>query len=255
MRQIYKKYGNIIEITEIEKTPNKVRVPVPRKGTDVHNVRRLDNLRRVGKTCVRRVSSALEEFGCPLLVTLTFKGDASDAAFASDSLSGFQLRLRTKYPNAQSLFIPELSPTGRIHFHGLLFNVPLRLGDTYKNKRCVSHGDERETRELASLWREGYVDAVQTDGSGRLAHYVSKYITKGAGHVMFSSMRLMRISHGFPKELIVKDEILAEKLATSYAKTHTPFKEWERTNPFLGKIKKTFYYQDEERGIDFQKKT
>ena len=57
---------------------------------------------------------------------------------ANDSLRVFQVRLRAEYPLAQSFFIPELSPRGRIHFHGLLFNVPLSLGDTRQGKRCIS---------------------------------------------------------------------------------------------------------------------
>ncbi|MES2224908.1 MAG: hypothetical protein V4478_02880 [Patescibacteria group bacterium] len=191
------------------------------------------------------MSAAIEEFGVPLLVTLTFKGDASDASHANDSLHDFQVRLRNKYEGAQSLFIPELSPKGRIHFHGLLFNVPLHLGDTRKGRRIVSYGSERESRELATLWGEGYVDALCTDGSGRLAGYISKYVTKSAGEVMFSAMRMLRISQGFPREIVVRDEFLVEKLSMHYA-SKKPFEEWERTNPFLGKITRKKYYQNEE---------
>jgi hypothetical protein len=190
---------------------------------------------------MRRVFAALEDFGCPLLVTLTFKGDASDAAHANDSLHEFQVQLRTTFPGAQSLFIPELSPKGRIHFHGLLFNVPLHLGDTRKGQRIISYGGERKSRILASLWGEGYVDAVKTDGSGRLAGYISKYITKGSNHVIFNAMNLLRISQGFPKEIIVRDEFIIEKLLKVYDKK-IPFHVWEGENPFLGKITKKHYY-------------
>ena len=82
--------------------------------------------------------------------------------------------------------------------------MPLSLGDTRIDSRTVVYGTERKDRVLANLWGEGYVDATKTDGSGRLASYISKYITKGAGHVLFNAMRLLRISHGFPKELIIR---------------------------------------------------
>jgi hypothetical protein len=189
------------------------------------------------------VSAALEEFGCPLLVTLTFNGDASDASYANDSLRTFQVRLRNKFPNAQSLFIPELSPRGRIHFHGLLFNVPLYLGDTRKGRRTISYGEERKTRELARLWGEGYVDAQKTDGSPRLANYISKYITKGSEEVMFNAMRILRISHNFPKQIEVRGD-LAKMLADDYAQHKKPFMEWTRENMFLGEINKKFYHQN-----------
>ena len=239
MHIIFKKYGPIVEITEIEKEPLKVRVHASRKRNHIFGRRRMDNMRRSRQICVRRVFSAIEDYGAPLLVTLTFRGDASDASYANDSLRTFQVRLRAKYPKAQSLFIPELSPKGRIHFHGLLFNVPLCLGDTRKGRRIISHGDERRTRTLAKLWGEGFVDAVKTDGSGKLAYYISKYVTKGAGEVLFNAMRMLRISHGFPKEIVIRGK-MAEYIASRYV-DQKPIKEWERENPFLKKIKRKTY--------------
>lgn len=139
----------------------------------------------------------------------------------------------------QSLFIPELSPRGRIHFHGLLFNVPLSLGDTRQGKRCISHGDERKDRPLAKLWGEGFVDATKTNGSGRLAYYISKYITKGGQQILFNAMRMLRISHGFPKEIVVRGK-MAEELAHRYEK-EKPIKEWTRPSIFMGEITKKTY--------------
>ena len=239
MKPVYTRYGDIVEITQVERKPRKVRLPAPRERKDVHGARRPDNIRRTKQICVRRVHAAIEMFGCPLLVTLTFNGDASDAAYANDSMRYFQMRLRTAYPKAISLFIPELSPRGRIHFHGLLFNVPLSLGDTRKGGRLISTGEEREKRTLAGLWGEGFVDAVQTDGSGRLAQYISKYITKGAGEVMFNAMRLIRISHGFPHEVVLRGKV-AEQLAKNYA-MEKPLWEWEGEHKYAGKVTKKVY--------------
>ena len=255
MAVIYRKYGKVVDITEFEKAPRrKVRLhhsaspfKIPshwiRRKVPLHGLRRSDNTRRTRQICVRRVSAALEEYGIPLLATLTFRGDASDASFANDSLRDFQVRLRVAYPEAQSIFVPELSPRGRIHFHGLLFNVPLHLGDTRVGRRRLRDGGERKTRVLAKLWREGYVDAIKTDGSRRLAYYISKYIskyiTKGSKQVMFNAMRLLRISHGFPKETVVRGE-LAEHLQREYAK-RKPIKEWEGKSIFLGKITRKTY--------------
>jgi hypothetical protein len=190
------------------------------------------------------VSAAIEDFGRPLLVTLTFSGDSSDASYANDTLRRFQVRLRNRFADAESIFIPELSPKGRIHFHGLLFNVPMHLGDTRKDRRIVACGTERETRTLAKLWGEGYVDAKQTDGSFRLAFYISKYITKGAGEVIFNAMRLLRISRGIPHEIVVRGW-LAEELERRYAETK-PIKQWESESAFHGKISKKLYQQYED---------
>lgn len=240
MLTLHRRYGSVVELVTIEKPPRQVRVHASRKRNPVHGARRLDNIRRTRQICVRRVLAALEVFGRPLLVTLTFAGDASDAAYANDALRGFQVRLRAAYPLAAFLFIPELSPRGRIHFHGLLFNMPLHLGDTRQGRRIVSYGEERRTRVLAGLWREGFVDAVQTDGSGRLAYYISKYLTKGAGEVMFNPMRLIRASRNMPKETVIRGTV-AEMLARGLA-GHTPAKTWSGQHAYLGRIEKSTYH-------------
>lgn len=237
---VYRKYGEIIEITEFEKTPSpKVRISRTRKRDFIYRPRRSDNIRRTAKICLRRVHAAIEEFGNPLLATFTFAGDASDASYANDSLRDFQVRLRRRFPGAHTLFIPELSRRGRIHFHGLLFNLPMHLGDTRTRGRRLQDGTERSTRTLAKIWGEGFVDVVQTDGSPALANYVSKYLTKGGGEVMFSAMRLLRISHGFPKEIVIRGDF-AEILRDKYS-SQTPIKEWSTDHMFLGKMTRKTY--------------
>jgi len=236
-----KKYGQFTEITRYERQPNPPKVRVYRtidKNRPI-GARRPDNINRTRQICVRRVSAGITTFGCPLLVTLTFRGDASDAAHANDSLRRFQVRLRNKYPLAESLFVPELSPKGRIHFHGLLFNVPMHLGDTRKGRRTVHHGTERKDRILAQLWMVGYVDVRQTDGSNRLAFYISKYITKGSNEVMFNAMRMIRVTRGIPRETIVRGD-LAKILEAEYA-DQKPLTEWSADSPFVGQITKRLY--------------
>lgn len=240
MRTIVKIYGGIIEITTIEKDSPKVCIYRARKRRSVYGPRRPDNIKRTKQICLRRMLSALKEFGCPLLVTLTFNGDASDASYANDALRKFQVRLQSEFNNAQSIFVPELSRRGRIHFHGLIFNVPLHLGDKTQGRRVISVGTERQSRIIQGLWGEGFVDARQTDGSPKLVYYISKYITKGGGETMFNAMRILRTSNGFPKEVIYRDEF-AEFISKLYHDRKIPFNTWEYEHPFTGKIKKEKY--------------
>jgi hypothetical protein len=240
---LFRQNGKLTEITEYEKKPP-VRLPTNnhRAPRLVYGKRRADNIYRTRKTCLRRVSAALEAFGCPLLVTLTFAGDASDPSYANDALRRFQVRLRTKFPLACSVFVPELSPRGRIHFHGLLFNMPLSLGDTRVGRRGrLPDGEERTTRTIADLWGEGYVDALKTDGSGRLAGYISKYINKDGGEILFAPMRILRVSGKFPKEIVVRGKA-AKRLKEMYSK-YEPSHVWEDKIDFLGTIKKTTYHK------------
>lgn len=244
MYVIYKRFGDYTEITRYQRQPHppKVRIRRTRDRNSIIGPRRPDNIKRTKQICLRRVSAALAAFGCPLLVTLTLDGDASDASFANDSLRRFQVRLRDKYPLAESLFVPELSPKGRVHFHGLLFNVPMHLGDTRKGRRTIQRGTERQTRELAQLWMVGYVDVVKTNGSNRLAFYISKYITKAGGELMFNAMRMLRCTRGIPKETIIRGE-LAKVLEAEYS-VKKPVTEWQDKSPFVGETTKKLYYDE-----------
>lgn len=238
MPYIYREYGDTIETTEFEKEPSKVRVSATRARGAIYGERRSDSLRRARQICLRRVSAAIKEFGSPLLCTLTFRGDASDAAFASDALGRFQVRLRLRFPGSHSLFVPEISPRGRIHFHGLVFRVSLSYGDTRKGRRIISYGEERNSRIFAKLWGQGFVDLRQTDGSYRLAHYLSKYIMKAAGNVLFNAMHLIRISQGFPREFVARD-LYAEYLVDQI--NSLPLYEWSGDTAWLGRIEKKWY--------------
>lgn len=242
---IYRKYGKTIEITETQKNPSKHRrVFCNRQKNDYLNVRRPDSVRRTKRICVRRLSVAIESFGSPLLITLTFDGVANDVLYSSQCFTAFGRRLRIEFPDSHFLFVPELSPHGRIHFHGLLFGVSQDWGDKYfrKSKRskrvCIFYGRERSERLFAKLWQVGFVDVEQTDGSDRLAGYLSKYITDAVNNPLFTPIRLIRISKGFPKHFEVRGHIAQE--LKSYLKIPERFK-GSFFSSFLGQITKTFY--------------
>lgn len=246
------KSGARVEVTTLEKRPEKRATTVrrSRQRGDVLMPRRPDNLRRCAKRCLRLVLAALPILGCPLLITLTFDGDASDSQYAGDALSDFQKRLRIEYPECHYIFVPELSPKGRIHFHGLLFGVPQSLGDLKKGKRTIFVGTERTDRTIAKLWREGFVDLQQTDGSIRLAYYVSKYFNKGAGEILFVGMRIPRVSHGFPKPQVYRGRaarFIKIKMAKRKADSEWISTGESKLNEFFGTVtKKSYTLADEE---------
>ena len=72
-----------------------------------------------------------------------------------------------------------------------------------------------------------------------MAFYLAKYVTKGGQQVMFNAMRLVRISRGFPKELVIRGR-LAKLLAEKYSQKK-PVREWSGENEYLGKITKKTY--------------
>lgn len=250
MPTLYRKYGGIVEITNYEKNVNnrkkrstKVHVLSSIEGFSCLRKRRFDSVKRAKKICLRRVSSAVAEFGSPLFITCTFSGNASDSLYASKALTRFQWRLRSKYPKCVSIFVPELSPRGRIHFHGLVFNLPLEWGDKVFAGRVVTEGSERKTRLLADLWKEGFLDCKQTDGSSKLAFYLSKYITKSGSNVLFDGIRLIRVSRGFPKDIELRGDF-ADYLRVKYEREKIEAYSWHGSSSWLGDIDKKVYFVD-----------
>lgn len=238
----YRKYGKVIEITKIEKEPNRVRgIPNTRQTSLFIRARRSDSARRTKRICMRRVLSAIEEFGSPLFITLTFQGSASDILLSSKALTYFLRRLRVSFPNSAVVFVPELSPGGRIHYHGLLFGVSQEWGDKKDSRgRIIFHGRERQERKFAKLWQYGFVDILQTDGSPRLANYLSKYIVKSSSDTFLNPLRLVRTSFKFPSpiELSMTDNqwtFFEKKL-----KLRLRF-ECSMDTTFLGRIDKLYY--------------
>jgi len=243
MHYVLRRYGPYLDITQYErKTKNKKGFCVLRKKSDFGvGQRRVDSLKRTRKIFVRRVLSAVEEYGSPLLITLTFSGQASDAYFAGTALARFGRRLRDEYPNSAYVFIPELSPRGRLHFHGLLFGVSSNWGDEYIGRQLVSVGRERRERYFASGWGEGFVDVRQTNGSPKLGFYIAKYVLKAGGEVMFNAMRLLRFSRNFARETILRDPFICEKLIETAPSTRKLISNYSQKSVFLGKITKTIY--------------
>jgi len=87
------------------------------------------------------------------------------------------------------LAVPEFQKRGAVHFHVLVWGIDQNLGcvlhryrfrgkwhirhDCPKKKAC-----ERRLRFYSRLWLRGYADCRATDGSVKLAGYLSKYMSK-----------------------------------------------------------------------------
>lgn len=235
-------YGDIVEITSYEKKPKPktLQISSSRKSSLFCKARRSDSVRRTRAIALRRLLSALKELGSPLFVTLTFEGSASDIFYASRSFSRFQRRLSSEFEGVSSLFVPELSPRGRIHFHGFVFGVSQEWGDYKKGSRVVSYGRERSERLFAKLWGRGFVDVRRTDGASKLAYYLVKYILKAGDNDFFSPIRLVRCSRNFPRPV----ELSLDDLSFSYLFKKMSLKKtssFSSYTPFFGRIEKTYF--------------
>jgi len=201
------KSGNIVEVYVYEKS-----LPVTRFGNRKRKaksverdpgtpIRRTDNLRRLQKGFVRLVRSNLSGTEAPTFITLTMRDVVSlDVAYLY--FKSFVKTIRLNFgTGVRYIGVPEFQKRGAVHFHVLVWGLPDDVifneapyvawcKQSYKRpgtvKRflewCVERQkDPKQSRGLRTLqhyWQAGYVDCVPTDGSPKLAGYLSKYMYK-----------------------------------------------------------------------------
>ena len=130
--------------------------------------KRRDNAQRSGMAFRRVVCSNLTANENPILVTLTHKENEGDISKSNRLFKLFIQRCRIKYGGAfRYIAVPEFQRRGAVHYHALFWGLPAGL-----------HSRERETRELANVWRNGFTDIILTDGNEKLSSYLAKYMIK-----------------------------------------------------------------------------
>ena len=142
-----------------------------------------DNIER----SIRRTRKALKDYILnnkkekSLFVTLT-NGDQS---VIDDEL--FSKQIRKKMKNFKSrygieyILVPEPHETGRLHFHGILYNVPdewLSEARSPKTGRLVKTKKGLQVYNLPKFDKNGYTTVTKITDYERSATYMLKYITK-----------------------------------------------------------------------------
>lgn len=107
-------------------------------------------------------------------ITLTFAKDRYDYDLLTKKLSKWINNVKRDYaPNMKYVFVPELHKDGALHFHGIVADVgSLPLKDSgHKDK-------DGKTIYNIDCYKMGFTTATQVTHSGRVASYITKYITK-----------------------------------------------------------------------------
>lgn len=222
------KSGDIVEIFEYEKAPAiRPRIkrsrpePVEEAPTDerdsIAKQRRLDNLKRTRQRFIRTVRSNLSRSSPPAFLTLTFRGIVS-IQDASPCLTRFTRRL-SKYVQSDYRYIavPEFQKRGSVHYHVLIWGLPEKLITT-----------ERQTRFIADLWGEGFIDIIKTDGSPKLAGYLAKYMVKSMNDDRLFSKKAYITSHSVKRPEYFKSSAILDysKLLWGVDKTLVFYREF-----------------------------
>lgn len=184
--------------------------------------KRRDNALRSSMAFKRLILSNLGGGERPLLITLTFKENKTRIDECAGFFHFFTQRMRKQFgKNFRYIAVPEFQKRGAVHYHALFWG----LGDRV-------HLEERYTRTIASLWKQGFVFIKETDGNEKLSSYLAKYMVKAINDrrlmgkkAYFASRNVIRpiISSGFPDWFFYDDfqlspdrAILTKQYMTKY---------------------------------------
>lgn len=171
--------GNLLEYWKYTGTPLNLHGKIKRKtqkesgrtGYRRGTVRRADNIRNATRNFRRLVRANLVGKENPALLTLTMLQELSLKA-SSRLFTQFSIRLRISFPKIKYIAVPEFQKRGAVHYHVLIWNLPKEQIQT-----------EGQSRTLQRIWCRGFVDCIETDGSVKLAGYLSKYMSKSMSDV------------------------------------------------------------------------
>jgi hypothetical protein len=108
----------------------------------------------------------------PYLISLTYQEHLTDLKVGWKHFNAFIRQLRYRFGNEfRYLAVPEWQGNGRLHFHTLFWGLPEDL--QYR----PGLPEEVQNRIIARTWNRGFVDVVLTDGSPKLATYLSAYFS------------------------------------------------------------------------------
>lgn len=197
--------GNYAELYQYEKEPQPKRlrtVFTQRKREeltiDQSLQKRLDNVVRARRNFFRLIHANLKSHDKPIFITLTTVNEKS-VVTAYTYLTEFITRLRKMYGTEfRYIAVPEYQKRGAVHFHCIFWGLPiidifheipwsawLKIKPKVRERFlafCNEHNYDsttaRGTRHFQHQWARGFLDCVPTDGSPKLATYMSKYMFK-----------------------------------------------------------------------------
>lgn len=161
------------------------------------HINRKKTLQRARREIRRLINCNIAEYS--KFVTLTFGEDIKDIKVANYEFKKFKQRLETKIGyKLQYVCVIEFTKNGRVHYHCLMFNLPY-----VKNK------------ELATIWRNGFVKINKIDKVDNVGAYVCKYMTKDNDDDRLKGQKMYFSSRGLKKPVEIKNKEEVDNLAVA----------------------------------------
>jgi len=242
-------YGNNLEIYQYEESPKGTgRRPRKPEGTDRvsdlpvyrasqqekqerQQAKRKDNARRAGMAFRRLVSANLSESDVPVLFSFTYAENITDPARARKDFNSFARAIRSQLKNEiRYICVAEFQKRGVIHLHALFWGIPDVLVER-----------ERSTRFFATLWKQGFIDLVKTDGNERISGYLSKYMSKSFADSRMYLKKAYISSQNCLRPKVDKNAIVLSYMYEYELSTATPLRDREYLTQWLGECRYRLY--------------
>lgn len=194
--------------------------------------RRPDNIAFLRKKFTQLVSTNLSFSYFTAFLTLTY-ASVVDVSAGNAGFTKFQRVFSKKFPQVQYVCVPEFQKRGSIHYHLLLFNFPEDL--------VLS---ERNTRFLAKMWGNGFVDIVSTDNSPKLAFYLAKYMSKNLSDDRLNGKKAYFCSRNVLRPCDIKTDLQLDYLQKEWSvdiNTLTPVYSKKYNTMWLGQCDYNVY--------------
>ena len=144
----------------------------------------------------RLINANIGEFS--KFVTLTFRENVTDLKQANYEWKKFKQRLETKVGyKLQYVVVIEFQKRGAIHYHCVFFNLPYI-----------------QNKDLAAIWRNGFIKINKIDNVDNVGAYVCKYMTKTDDDRLLGQ-KMYFSSRGLEKPTEIKEKNRVETLASA----------------------------------------
>jgi len=227
-------YGRFIEIFNYSKDVHKKEVRTIARRTKSEysssHYRSRSSLQRSRTSFIRSVEAELSSKGIPTFITLT-NFEEVDLSIGYVYLRNFVRNVRKRYSTISFYAVPEWQKTGRLHFHLLVWGLPVEL-----------EKEERSSRFVQRCWARGYADVLNAnDSSSYLSLYLAKYMQKALSDRRLFNQRAYTSSYNVAKVFKAGSNSLSGYLSTFIPDDKELVSEYTYETQFLGGCNFTKY--------------
>lgn len=217
--------GEYLERYEYQRDLPTVRKPPKRRdrsddGYSEIRRRYTTNINRSKRDFRRVVWANLHREEPPALFTLTLY-QVLPLSASSRIFTHFAARLRRACGSEfRYIAVPEFQKRGAVHFHVLVWGLNHMaceghwkyVGRGKKKYVCerTDGGCECATRYISRLWLRGFCDGIVTDGSPKLAGYLTKYMSKAMQDVRLCGEKAYYCSRNVMRPVSISASTRAE---------------------------------------------